>query len=360
MERILTVSVVFALLLTCPMAGAAGSSREDVGEMRQMRYSPRSEAAALQWQTQLRTELFRVLRIDDLVARQTPVPFAEECTSSTDKKTYRTKELQVQLTPTRRIPIFLTLPPADAKGPFPAVVCINGHSGNRHSPYFQETFKREGDIATQDQAYGGFGTLLAERGFITISTDMDVRTESNDHKVFDPARTLMGERLWCAMRCVDYVSSLPDVDASRIGCAGLSLGGEIAMWLAAMDVRISACVSCGFLGYMDDFDKYDACPCWKAPGLRELIDFPDLGSLVAPRPLQCQMGLQESGSLTPFAARRAMEELRQTYVDLGKPENVSLDIHIGGHVVDTPSLVWFLEKHLMSPPASYNPWWKDR
>ncbi len=360
MKRILTVSVIFTFLATYSMASIAESSHEEAPKTRQMRYSPRSEADALQWQTQLRTELFRVLKIDDLAARQTPIPFAEECTSSTDMKTYRTKELQIQLTPTRRIPIILTLPPADAKGPFPAVVCINGHGGDRHSPYFQETFKRESDIAAQDQAYSGFGTLLAERGFVTVSTDMDVRTESTDHKVFDSARTLMGERLWCAMRCVDYVASLPDVDASRIGCAGLSLGGEMAMWLAAMDTRVSACVSCGFLGYMEDYEKYNACPCWKAPGLQELIDFPDLGSLAAPRPLQCQIGYQESGSLTTSAARRAMEEVRQTYVDLGKPENAILDIHGGGHVVDTPSLIWFLEKHLIPPPAVFNPWWKDR
>ena len=44
----------------------------------------------------------------------------------------------------------------------------------------------------------------------------------------------MGERLWDLMRCVECLASLPQVDASRLGCAGLSLGGEMAMWLGAM------------------------------------------------------------------------------------------------------------------------------
>lgn len=53
----------------------------------------------------------------------------------------------------------------------------------------------------------------------------------------------MAERLWDLMRCVDYLQSMPQVDDSRIGCAGLSLGGEMAMWLGAMDERIAATVS---------------------------------------------------------------------------------------------------------------------
>ena len=53
-------------------------------------------------------------------------------------------------------------------------------------------------------------------------------------------RTLMGERLWDLMRCVDLLLSLEDkVDRGRIGCTGLSLGGEMAMWLGAMDSRVS-------------------------------------------------------------------------------------------------------------------------
>jgi len=50
----------------------------------------------------------------------------------------------------------------------------------------------------------------------------------------------MGERLWDAMRCIDYLESLSQIDKKRIGCAGLSLGGEITMWLGAMDQPLSS------------------------------------------------------------------------------------------------------------------------
>ena len=53
----------------------------------------------------------------------------------------------------------------------------------------------------------------------------------------------MGERLWDVSQCVDYISTLKEVQAERMGCAGLSLGGEMAMWLGAMDPRMKVTVN---------------------------------------------------------------------------------------------------------------------
>jgi esterase/lipase len=142
------------------------------------------------------------------------------------------------------------------------------------------------------------------------------------------------------------------VDASRIGCAGLSLGGEMAMWLGAMDERIAATVSAGFLTTMDHMEQ-NHCMCWKFDGLRELVDFADIYSLTAPRPLQCQNGLREPENqfYVPLA-RGAMKEIQAIYNDTGKPENITLDVHDEGHVIDLPALLSFLDKHLrMRPPA---------
>jgi hypothetical protein len=120
----------------------------------------------------------------------------------------------------------------------------------------------------------------------------------------------------------------------------------MSMWLAAMDERIAACVSSGFLTTMDQME-YDHCMCWKFDGLRELVDFADIFSLIAPRPLQCQNGLREA----PFMfvvplARQAMVEIRRTYADMGHPENAALVIHRGEHEIDLPSLLEFFRKRL--------------
>ena len=157
---------------------------------------------------------------------------------------------------------------------------------------------------------------------------------------------MMGERLWDLMRCVDLLASLEQVDAKRIGCAGNSLGGEMAMWLGAMDTRIRATVSAGFLTRMDQLEK-NHCRCWKFAGLRELADFSDIYALTAPRALLCQNGLKERPTwFTVPIARQALADIKPIYADLGTPQNLGFVAHPGGHVVDTPSLEAFFEKRL--------------
>jgi len=177
-------------------------------------------------------------------------------------------------------------------------------------------------------------------GFIAISTDV------GRHEVYEPGRTLMGERLWDLMRCVDYLESLPEVDSARIGCAGLSLGGEMAMWLAAMDERIAATVSAGFLTLMDQMEQ-NHCMCWKFDGLREVVDFPDIYSIIAPRPLQCQNGHKEPPTqFTVAIAQEAMGQIRLIYKDLGATEDAVLEVHDGGHEIALDQLLEFLSDHL--------------
>ena len=265
--------------------------------------------------------------------------FHPEELSFSDRGSYLVKELEINSTASRRIRIIVTVPTSQ-KEPFPGVVCIGGHGSNLHSPYSDDTVAKGEAKAKSDQIYKAFGTVLAKRGYVTISTTV------SQHEIYEEGRLLMGERLWDLIRCVDYLETIPEVDRSKIGCAGLSLGGEMAMWLGAMDERISATVSAGFLTTMDHMEQ-NHCMCWKFPGLRELVDYADIYSLIAPRPLQCQNGTLEPPSqfYVPLA-RQAMEEIRTIYCDLGKPENVVLDVHEGGHEIDLPGLLYFLEKHL--------------
>ncbi len=322
-----------------------------VGNLRTMKYTPRSGDAAGAWQRQVRAGLSTRLKINDLIRTRTEIPLNPERLSSVAKDTYTVEEFEIGSTPGRRIRIVVTMPTSQDV-PCPAVVCIGGHGSDLYSPYGADTVARDPAKAKTDaRYYKEFGTSLAKRGYVTISTTV------SQHDVREEGRLLMGERLWDLMRCVDYLRSLPQVDASRIGCAGLSLGGEMAMWLGAMDKRIAATVSAGFLTTMDHMEK-DHCMCWKFDGLRELVDYADIYSLTAPRPLQCQNGLREPVSqfYVPLA-REAMKEVRAIYDDMDRPENVTLNVHEEGHVIDLPALLHFLDKHLRNrqpaaPPAS--------
>ena len=157
---------------------------------------------------------------------------------------------------------------------------------------------------------------------------------------------MMGERLWDLMRCVDLLLSRKEVDAARIGCAGNSLGGEMAMWLGAMDERISATLSAGFLTRMDQLEQ-NHCRCWKFPGLRKLVDFSDIYSLNAPRPLMCQNGLKERPTwFTVPLARESLSEIMPAYEELESAQNLEFVAHPGGHVIELESMLSFFEARL--------------
>src|SRR5262249_62282605 len=45
-------------------------------------------------------------------------------------------------------------------------------------------------------------------------------------------------RIWDGMRGIDYLTSLPEVDAKKIGCVGNSGGGTLTAYIAALDARV--------------------------------------------------------------------------------------------------------------------------
>ncbi len=316
---------MFLLFLTLGRPAPAVPAGEPA--LRTVKYTSRSALAAEAWQQEVRAKLFQAMKIDRLVAEQARIALEPQTASTADRDKYTEREIEIQSTPTRTIRVLVTVP-KQPRLPCPAVVCIHGHGGNRRV------------VHEERKVYKGFAAELAARGYVTIAADV------GQHQVYEEGRTLMGERLWDLMRCVDYLRSMPEVDPNRIGCAGLSLGGEMAMWLGAMDTRIAATVSSGFLTRMDQMER-NHCMCWKFDGLRELVDFADIYAMTAPRPLLCQNGEKEPPSqFPPSIARPAMEEIRLAYSDMGRPGNVQLHVHQGAHEIDLPSLLDFFERHL--------------
>lgn len=325
-----TVRSIFVGGLICGLllVGARSSAGAET-PLRSMRYTSRPQADAAAWQLDVRARLWSLLKLDDMVGKGAAIALNPAQLSSEKKDRYELQEIEINSTPTRRIKVLVARPSA-AGTPRPAVVCIHGHGGNRRI------------VHQADSLYRGFAGALAERGYVTIAADV------GQHTVYEANRTLMGERLWDLMRCVDYLESLPEVDRSRIGCGGLSLGGEMAMWLGGMDTRIAATASCGFLTKMDQME-HNHCLCWKFDGLRELVDFADIYSLTAPRALLCQNGLQEPPSQFPVSlAAEALREIGLVYADYGQPQNAALMAHLEGHIINLPGLLAFFDESMRS------------
>lgn len=336
-NNILRAGLILGLLFCV----ASAADCEGTTAEREMRFNATTPEEAVAWQKASREKLFRLLKLDDLLQANKPErsgragpPPQEKVLSAKEEEKYVEYEIEIDSTPTRRIKVVLTVP-RQRKGKAPAVVCIHGHGGNRRIVY-------------QDASpYRGFARVLAESGYVTISTDV------GQHKVYEEGRTLMGERLWDVMRCVDYLTTREEVDRGRIGCAGLSLGGEMAMWLGAMDTRVKVTVSSGFLTTVENIRK-GHCPCWNFPGLTENFDFADIYSLIAPRHLQCQNGKLERapGGFPVSIAGGAMAEIRDCYGVFGKADRTTLLVHPEGHVFQVPAAMKLFDKVLKKKAAN--------
>ncbi len=324
-----------ALLLSIWIAGIVVCSPAPAEEptLRADRCRATDAASLRVWQEAARDTLFELMKMDDQVAanrhddRGRSSVALNAVVLETDRHgSYTRHLLEIDSRPDRRIKVVLTVPLETEPGKTPAVVCIHGHGGNRDIVYQQKS------------PYRGFAAALAERGYVTLSTDV------GQHDVQDKERrTLMGERLWDLIRVVDLAASRPEVDVERIGCGGLSLGGEMSMWLGAMDTRIVATVSSGFLTNMENL-RHGHCMCWDFPGLQERYDFAEIYSLISPRALQCQNGAKERlpGGFPVNLAEETMAEIKPAYRAARSEDAAQLAVHPEGHVFDVDAGAEFL------------------
>lgn len=272
------------------------------------------------WQQTLRNRLKVLLRLPDTLPSVPLNPTVESEKEEQDGTT--TRILTISAYSGRPIRLRVQTPKAAVPGSLPGIICIGGHGSSLDTPF-------------EDPRYKQFATHLASRGALAVSVDL------SRHETLDSNTTLMGERLLDACRAVDFLLSLPEVNRNRIGCAGLSLGGEMAMWLGAMDERIQAVCAMGFLTWMNQMER-NHCMCWKVDGLREVCDFPDIYALIAPRPLLLQLGEKEPlEQFNIIQGQSAFRELRRAWDIAGQAQNVALRIHPGEHEVDLPSLLSF-------------------
>ncbi len=120
--------------------------------------------------------------------------------------------------------------------------------------------------------------------------------------------------LWDAMRGVDFLASLPQVDSHRIGALGCSGGGTITALAGALDTRIAAIGTACYITSFDALlpalgpqDAEQSTPRFISSGL----GFPDGIELAAPRPYAV---LSTYSDMFPFAgARTTVIEARRVY-----------------------------------------------
>lgn len=94
--------------------------------------------------------------------------------------------------------------------------------------------------AVKEQASGLYAQTLAEQGFITLAFDPSYTGESGGNPRDVASPDINTEDFSAA---VDFLSSLPEVDADKIGIVGICGFGGMGLNAAAMDTRIKATVT---------------------------------------------------------------------------------------------------------------------
>lgn len=294
------------LLAASLLAGVAAQPK------RILRFQAETPAELARWQAQSRARLQELMMGG---AWPAPVPPEPEVlhreTNWTDRVVLQ--RLSLRTLPDRRVHAWLATP-LETTGRVPGVLALHGHGGT-------------GEQVVRGQGLYWYGRALAQSGCVVLAPDI------GQHTIQHPNWSLMGERTWDALRGLDYLAARPEVDPERLAVAGLSLGGETAMYVAALDERVRLTVSSGWLTTVENM-KQGHCPCWNFPGLEAHFDFADIFACVAPRGLVLEIGELERapGGFPVDIARAAFAELQPAWRVAGAETNVELVVHSGGHV----------------------------
>jgi len=284
--------------------------------------------------------------LDALAYRPTPAAPRAEVVDRADMGEFIREKVVFSTTPEFRVPAYVHIP-KNRKGRLPAIVDLHSHGG-----MFIYGKEKVIDFGVNHPSLAQYhkenyegrptATELVRRGYVVITIDAfpfgerrvmmeeDARYgwERSKYSVEDlrylngkcrakestivkslayAGVTWPGIVAWDDMRTVDYLASRPEVDAKRIGCVGVSLGGYRSLLLAGLDDRIAAGCVVGFMStvrpmirkHMDTHSFVHFIP-----GVHARLDLPDVVALRVPKPLlvlQCRLdglfplaGMEES------------------------------------------------------------------
>ena len=129
-------------------------------------------------------------------------------------------------------------------------------------------------------------------------------------------QSVMGLQTWNAVRSLDFLLSLPEVDPARVAMTGASGGGTQTMLLAAIDSRVAL----SFPAVMVSTAMQGGCTCENASLLRVGTGNVEFAGLFAPKP----QGMTSANDWTKEMATKGFPELQRLYELFGAKDKVLL------------------------------------
>ena len=261
-------------------------------------------------------------------------PLEPQKVGSFERDGYRVEKVVYQSRPRFHISANVYIPTTGVP-PYPAVLFQMGHSDNGKAyDLYQRCCQGLVRLGYVVLAFDPMGQ--GERVYYPDAAGTHTRLSSSDseHTIPGKQMLLLGDsstrlQVWDAVRSLDYLASLPMVDARRIGSTGQSGGGTLTMLLMAVDDRLAAAVVCS--GNTENV----ACANFNPPGSTDDAeqDFVGSGPLgfdrwdtmypFAPKPLLVSVSDKDFfGTYSPRYLSNGWEEfqkLQKVYAVLGQP-----------------------------------------
>ncbi|WP_338543510.1 dienelactone hydrolase family protein [Paenibacillus tundrae] len=264
-----------------------------------------------------------------------------------------------------RMPVYMLFPAerdASSENSIrPAVIACHGHGyGSREVTGMEpDGAPRAGDPGLHKD----FAVSLVKRGYIVAVPELlgfgDRRLEEDRDAapgvssctkiaahLLMVGETLAGHRVYEMMRVFDYLSERADVDSERIGMMGISGGGLVTAFTAALDERCRAAVVSGYAStFQGSILDRNHCLDNYIPGILLESELPDIIGLMVPRPLFIEAGSDDR--VFPLSsAKEAYARLTEIYEQQGAAELLDADFFAGGHEISGAIAYDWLERFL--------------
>lgn len=340
------------LLLACVLGALLPSHAEDVRHQPPKDlngYFPFTPPASLsEWDARKEQVRRQILVAEGLWPMPTKTPLNAVVHGRIERDEYTVEKVYFESAPG----FFVTgslYRPKKVQGKVPAVLFAHGHwQDARLSLAEPEKVRQEIAIGAERFENGGrsiFQSLcvqLARMGCVVWQWDMlsdsdsiqlsrqlvhtfaKQRPEANTTEnwgLYSPQaeshlQSIMGLQTWNAVRSLDFVLSLPEVDPERTAITGASGGGTQTMLLAAIDDRVKLSFPC----VMVSTAMQGGCTCENASLLRINTGNVEFAGLFAPRP----QGMNTANDWTKELATKGFPELQKLYALHGAKDKVFL------------------------------------
>ena len=229
--------------------------------------------------------------------------------------------------------------PLKGKGPFPLILCPYGHFSNPDTNLYGR-YRPDMQLRC---------ATLARMGAVTFSYDLLAWGESRLQFASELHRTGLAHTMQTlnSIRAIDYLTSLPFVDAERIGITGASGGGSQSFLATALDDRITVSVPV----VMVSSYYYGGCPCESGMPLQSCGEPPtynaEIAAMASPRPM---LVVSDGADWTQHVPEIEFPYLQKVYSLYGKQNNVE-NVHLGGEGHDygiskRTAMYSFVAKHM--------------